>query len=205
VNWLQGFSLLPAIAVAATAGLLVILDDRRLAIGVLAVQYIMTAWLVSLSLPFGVAAAEAASGLLACVVLWLTASSQGWLLPEARVGGLPTGHAFRWIAVLLVAMVAFGIGREGWRAIPGLADNAALGVAFLLSLGLLQLGITDDALRVGAGILTTLSGFEVAYAAVEPALAVVALLSSVHLGVALVVSYLLVGRAGEDAAEDISR
>jgi hypothetical protein len=205
VNWLQGLSLLPAIVVAATAGLLVILDDRRLAIGVLAVQYIMTAWLVALSLPFGVAAAEAASGLLACVVLWLTASSQGWLLPEARVGGLPTGHAFRWIAVLLVAMVAFGIGREGWRAIPGLPDNASLGVAFLLSLGLLQLGITDDALRVGAGILTTLSGFEVAYAAVEPALAVVALLSSVHLGVALVVSYLLAGRAGKDAAEDISR
>jgi hypothetical protein len=185
--------------------LLVILDDRRLAIGVLAVQYVMAGWLAGLSLPMGVAAAEAASGLLACVVLWLTVASQGWRLPEARVGGLPTGHAFRWIAVLLVAMVAFGIGREGWRAIPGLPANAALGAAFLLTLGLLQLGITEDALPVGAGILTTLSGFEVAYAAVEPALAVVALLSSVHLGVALVVSYLLVGRSGEDTAEDPGR
>lgn len=204
MNWLQGISLLPALLVAATAGLLVVLDDRRGAIVILAAQYVLAGWLAALSLPLGAAAAEAASGVVACAVLWLT-GTQGGRAPQGRTGGLPTGHAFRWIAVLLVAMVAYGISREGWSAIPSLPANAALGAAFLITLGLLQLGITDDPLRVGAGILTTLSGFELAYAAVEPALAVVALLSAVHLGVALVVSYLLIGRSGEDAAQDIGR
>lgn len=199
MSWLQGLSVIPAIGAAVCAGLLVILDDRRWAIAALAVQYFFAAWLSALSLPLGVAAVKAVSGLLACAVLWLTASSQGWRLPEARVGGLPTGHAFRWIAVLLVVTVAFGISREGWPAIPGLAENGALGATFLLTLGLLQIGITEDALHVGVGILTMLSGFEAAYAAVEPSLAVVAMLAAIHLGVALVVSYLLAARHGDGA------
>jgi hypothetical protein len=60
-----------------------------------------------------------------------------------------------------------------------------------MGLGLLQIGITEEPLRVGAGLLTLLSGFEIAYSSIEPSLAVVALLAAVHLGIALVVSYLL--------------
>jgi hypothetical protein len=71
----------------------------------------------------------------------------------------------------------------------------------LFALGALQLGITEDTLRVGAGILTVLCGFEAAYAAVEPSLAVVALLASVHVGIALVISYLLVGVGSTAASE----
>jgi hypothetical protein len=49
--------------------------------------------------------------------------------------------------------------------------------------------------------LTVLSGFEIAYASVEPSLAVLALLAMVHIGISLIVSYLVlvVGRTKAEA------
>jgi hypothetical protein len=199
---MHALALVPAHAVAITAGLLVVLDDRRATLAALATQYLFVAWLAGLALPPAVAAVKLASGLLACGVLSVSASALGWRREGERVGALPAGHAFRWIAALLVIIIAFAIGRDGWQVIPSLEPLAARGAMFLLGLGMLQIGITEDTLRVGAGILTVLSGFEVAYAAVEPSLAVMALLASVHLGVALVVSYLLVGLQGTAAGQD---
>jgi hypothetical protein len=51
-------------------------------------------------------------------------------------------------------------------------------------------GFFDEPLRVGIGIMTCLSGFEVIYAAVEPSLAVISLLAGVQLSLALVTGYL---------------
>jgi hypothetical protein len=201
VAWIADLALVPSLAVAMTAGLLVVLDDRRLTLAALAVQYLFVAWLAAAALPLGVAAAKLAAGLLACLVLGVSTAGMGWRAAGERAGALPTGPTFRWIAVLLVAIVAFAIGRDGWEAIPSLRPNVALGAMFLLTLGMLQIGITDDTLRVGVGILTLLSGFEVAYTAVETALAVMALLASVHLGVALVVSYLMVALADAAASK----
>jgi hypothetical protein len=201
VTWIWELSILPALAVALTAGLLVVMDDRRHTLVVLAVQYLLATWLSALALPLGVAAVKLVTGLVACSVLWVSLADRGWRRPEDAPGALPVGHAFRWIAVLLVAIVAFAVGKDGWDAIPALAPNAALGAMQLFTLGVLQLGITEDTLRAGTGILTVLSGFEVAYAAVEPSLAVVALLASVHVGIALVISYLLVGLGPSAAGE----
>ncbi len=201
MTWIRDLSILASLAVALTAGLLVVMDDRRHTLVVLAVQYVFAAWLSALALPLGVAAVKLVTGLVACGVLWVSLADRGWQRPGDEAGALTVGHAFRWIAVLLVAIVAFAFGRDGWDAIPALAPDAALGATQLFALGVLQLGITEDALRVGAGILTVLSGFEVAYAAVEPSLAVVALLASVHLGIALVISYLLVGLGTPAASE----
>ncbi|MFA9489706.1 MAG: hypothetical protein ACERK1_00570, partial [Anaerolineales bacterium] len=57
--------------------------------------------------------------------------------------------------------------------------------------GILILGLFDSAFRVGIGLLVMLAGFDIIYSSVEPSLAIVALLALVHLGIALVVSYLL--------------
>lgn len=63
----------------------------------------------------------------------------------------------------------------------------------MLGLGLLQLGLSTGTLRVGLGLMTLLSGFEIAYIVVEPSLVVLALIGSVHIGFALVISYLMLG------------
>jgi hypothetical protein len=62
-----------------------------------------------------------------------------------------------------------------------------------MGMGLLHLGISEEPFRVGMALLTTLAGFEIIYAAVEPSLAVLALMGAMHIGIAIIVSYLVVG------------
>jgi hypothetical membrane protein len=61
----------------------------------------------------------------------------------------------------------------------------------LVGMGLIHLGMTTRPLRVLLGLLTTLSGFELVYAAVENSVLVAGLLAVVTLGLALVGAYLL--------------
>jgi hypothetical protein len=189
--WLEEFSIIAAIAVALTGVLLILFDNRRLILSVLAVQYIFVAWLVSLSLPPQVTAAKLVAGLFSCTIIAVALVSIGWtdrfMLPRT----IPSGIVFRIIAVALVLLVALGIGSNIWSSIPNLSLVASYGATFLFSLGLLQLGFQEEPVKVGIGLLTTLSGFEVVYTTIEPSLAVMALMASVHLGIAVVVSYLL--------------
>jgi hypothetical protein len=67
----------------------------------------------------------------------------------------------------------------------------AIGGILLTTMGLLQLGMTTQILRVILGLLTTLSGFEILYAAMEGSSLVAALLVVVNLGLGLVGAYLL--------------
>ena len=64
-------------------------------------------------------------------------------------------------------------------------------------MGLLQLGITTQGLRVILGLLTTLSGFEILYAAMEGSSSVAALLVVINLGLGLVGAYLLTASSEE--------
>ncbi len=66
-----------------------------------------------------------------------------------------------------------------------------MGSTILMGLGLLQVSFSDSTLRVGTGLMTLVSGFEIVYGSIEPSLAVLSLLGSLHLGFALVLSYQL--------------
>jgi hypothetical protein len=191
LTWIVDLAVLPAVLAGVTGALLVVLDDRRVMLGILAGQYLCAAWLVGLALPLSIAAAKLVSGLMACGALALSVAALRWRLPEMEAGAIPSGHALRLVAAGLVATVAVGLGLRNWMSLPSITTPATLGSTLLMALGLLQIGITEEPLRVGVGLLTLLSGFEIAYSSIEPSLAVVALLAAVHLGIALVVSYLL--------------
>ena len=60
-------------------------------------------------------------------------------------------------------------------------------------------------MNAGLGLLTLLTGFELIYAAVEPSLAVVALLAGVDFAVALAVSYLAFVRYAAPESEGLRR
>jgi hypothetical protein len=77
---------------------------------------------------------------------------------------------------------------------PALVTGAVL----LIGMGLINLGMTTRPLRVLLGLLTTLSGFELLYAAVESSVLVAGLLAVVTLGLALVGAYLLDTLSGEE-------
>ena len=195
--WLEEFAVVASIAVAFTGALLILSDNRRLLLATLAVQYVLVAWLASLSLPLQVAAAKLVAGLLACAIISVALENVGWsrqlMIPET----IPSGMIFRIIAVCLVLLAAFGLGGDLWSTLPNITTVASYGATFLIALGLLQLGFQEESVKAGIGLLTIISGFEVAYTTIEPSLAVMALLATVHIGIAVVVSYLLLVGSGE--------
>ncbi|UCF60692.1 MAG: hypothetical protein JSV37_13155 [Anaerolineaceae bacterium] len=198
MTWLEEFAIVASIAVALTGALLILLDNRRLVLTTLAVQYVFVSWLVGLSLPLQVTAAKLVAGLIACAIIAIALANIGWagqlMTPEA----IPSGMIFRFIAVCLVLLAAIGLGSDIWSALPKISTFASYGATFLIAMGLLQLGFQEEPVKVGVGLLTIISGFEIAYTTIEPSLAVMALLATVHLGIAVVISYLLLIRSGEE-------
>jgi len=179
------------VGTAFTGVMLVILDDRRWLTVALLAQYLAAGWLVADALGVGVAGAQILGGLLVAVIIWLTWKN----LDRARQAVPPANdlmarRSFRWVVVLLVLFAAWGLGRRDWMGLPGLTSTGSLGATFLMLLGVLQASLYRAPMRVVLGILTLLSGFGIAYAAVESSLAVIALLIVVHLGLALAGSYL---------------
>ena len=80
--------------------------------------------------------------------------------------------------------------RQIW--LPDAPEGVIFAVLQMVSLGLLVLGLTEDPLHTGLGLLMVLIGFGLFYSLVEPALAVIASLAAIELSVALVCSYLTI-------------
>jgi hypothetical protein len=180
-----------AIGVGITAGLLVLLDDRRLLVLVLAVQYAFVGLLISLTLNMQIAGSKWLAGMAACAILFFYLRSTDGKVGFKEVGTIPFNRFFRIIAVLLVALVAIGLGAVNLVNLEGIAQEVGLGTALLVCLSFLHLGLCEEPMRVGIGLLTFLSGFEITYSLIEPSLAVVGLLACVHIGIALVMGYLM--------------
>jgi len=203
--------LTPALlAVLAAAAGLVVFTDWRISFVALAVQYAgASLFLTQLAVP-EVALVKLISGILVVGILSLTGwqahfgrAAGGSAAEAARPGGaVPTSVAFRVMATLIAGVAALYVASQPAFILPGLDGAPVLNMASyaLMGLGLLNLGLTEEPLKAGMGLLTVLLGFEVFYAAVEPALAIVALLAAVEFAIALAVSYLaLVQRGGEPA------
>ncbi len=199
VSWLLTLAL-PA--VIAAAAVLAVLDDWRVRLAALAVLYSAAALLVTQLVVRDVAAARLVAGLLVTVILGLTMWQVSFRRPEAgqaRSAGwrhleLPTGFAFRLIAALMMLVVAAYLAEQPRLVLPGLRGQPALNTAsyMLMALGLLKLGLSEEPMHSGMALLTLLTGFELFYVAVEPSLAIVALLAAVHFAIAVAVSYLTV-------------
>lgn len=184
--------------IVSTTGLLCTVFTGRVArIGLLAIQYAAVAWLTGLSLPLQVAAVKLVAGMIACGILAVSESKQE--RPLSQAVGREFGTTFRLFASGLGLVAAFGLGQRNWFEVPDISEEAILGSTVLLTMGLLQLGLSGSPFRVCLGLMTLLSGFEVVYSLIEPSLAVLALIASIHIGLALVASYLgLVGATPED-------
>jgi hypothetical protein len=193
MNWLQDFAAIAVVLALTTGALTIILNDRRWMLLALAGMYVALTWMAAIAIPLEIAIVKLVAGMMVCAILALSVVHAG---PEAQGligGGLPSGMVFRVIAVLLVVATAWGLSERGWVSLPQSMNRAAiLGSMVLLSLGLLHLGVSEDPFRVGLGLITALAGFEILYAAIEPSLAMLALLAAVHIGISIIVSYLVV-------------
>lgn len=179
---------LAAVALLAISSLVLLVDlNSRINLIALAVQYFGVFWLVAMSWPVGLSAVKMIVGLMAVAIL--SASR-----PSISLGGNPftglSGRIFHGLAAAIVwiAVLSIGPAIEPWFPInPDILQGGIL----LIGMGLLQLGMTTNLLRVFLGLLTTLSGFEIIYSALETSVLVAGLLALVNLGIAFVGAYLL--------------
>lgn len=191
---LAQWAYIPALGVGITAAALILLEEWRPRIFLLAIQYFLVTWLVSLYIPISISIVKLLCGWLACAILLVSARNARWgRFSYQSTETLPNNLTFKLIAVLIIVIAALGLSRTNWMMVPDLSNTAILGATLLLGLGLLQLGLSTATLRVSLGLMTLLSGFEIPYSVVEPSLAVLALIGSVHIGFALIISYLMLG------------
>lgn len=187
---LSSYRFLPAIAAPCAAIAILLIERRSYKVYLLAFQYVMVSWLVVMPLSLGSASAKLVAGLIAVFVLYMGAvRSVGDIQPTSEEIGFPRGRVFRLIAVLLVVVGTIGISFDAWIPIDALPQWIQQAAMLLVFLGILGVGLNIDALQIGISLLTVVSGFEIIYSALEPSLAVIALLALVHLGIALVISY----------------
>lgn len=189
-DWLAAFQILPAIAAPFAAMAILLVERRQSKIIILGLQYAAVAWLVTPPLAVASAVAKLLAGLISSAVLYLGAArASAKLTGREGASGFPKGRLFRVIAILLVVTGTLGVSFERWVN-ASMGSPAVQGAAtLLLALGILGIGLSINPTEVGISLLTLVSGFEIIYSSVEPSLSIVALLASVHVGIALAVSY----------------
>lgn len=193
--FIDRLSMLAVIVLVMTTLFLLLSQSWRMSIIALAIQYLAVFVLVIQVWPFGLAAVKLVAG-------WMAGAVLGASQPAAELVEDPQSSSstitFRFLVAILVWILAFMITPAVVQLVP-LPNSLVMGTIVLIGMGLVHLGMTTRPLRVLIGLLTTLSGFELAYAAVENSVLVAGLLAVVTLGLALVGAYLLDSLSGEEA------
>jgi hypothetical protein len=188
MNFMESIAPVATILSGITAGVIIVSEDHRIRLGMLALQYICVTSLVGLNLPVNIAIIKLISGWLACILLGITITQMGQNKKNMRTGVLQKGWIFKMIAVLLVSTSAIGIGTFHFFDILGIQRVSIASTVLLVGLGILQLGLTEQPIGVGMGLLTIMSGFEILYSSLEPSLVIMALLASIHIGISMAVT-----------------
>ena len=109
----------------------------------------------------------------------------GWLISP--------GFPLRLMAALLTAVLAVSLALRNPLSVTNdviLSRDITIGTFGLLLLGLLNILLNENPLKVGVGLLSLLAGFEMFYTSVEPTLTIVGLLGLTNLIIGLAISYL---------------
>jgi len=184
------------ILVSLTSIYVLVSKDWRYCIGALAVQYIGVFLLVYASWPLEMAIAKMVAGWMAGAILGIAMTN----MPDTRRDAENTikfGPIFRILAALILALTITSLVRHTETWLSMISIPILWGSFILISFGLLQLSLTSHPLRVIIGLLTSLSGFEIIYAAIETSTLVTGLLAGVNLGLALVGAYMLIASTME--------
>lgn len=204
-----------------TACIVLIGRDWRVLILALLVQYVLVGVVLSRLTRPDIATLKVMIGAFICPILFLSARQvsgrfhsmtlaindadgeayrAGWrprvasvsrmLVGQSHRGPAATGLIFRVFAALLMILVAITL--SSTFRLPGLSASVNTAVFWLILAGLATLVLTEDPMKVGLGLFTTLTGFELFYTTVERSLLLTGLWGAVNLLIALVIGYLIV-------------
>jgi len=186
------------ILVSLTSILILVIRDWRYCIAALALQYVGVFLLINAFWPIEMAVAKMVAGWMAGAILGIamTSITETWRESEKSI---KFGLIFRITAagILLLTVTSLILHSESWLSMVSISIRWASFI--LLGMGLLQLSLTTHPFRIIIGLLTSLSGFELIYAAIETSTLVTGLLAGVNLGLALVGAYLLIAPTMEAA------
>ena len=190
------------IGLVVTSSLIVLLRDWRLSLLALLVQYLLAAVLLIHFIHAEVALFKFIVGAMICPVLFLSARrAEGDMAGKRRTGWkggvrvwvprdvFGVGLPFRFLAVILVGLLVYGfLQRCALADVPSYLNFA---VYWLGLMGLLTMMLTGRPLKVGLGLLTFMTAFELYYVTIERGLLVTGMLGVLHLIVALALAYLI--------------
>ena len=192
------FAWIAVVVIFLTAVGLLMANDWRWSIGLLAVQYIAMFVLVMEHWPLSMASVKVVAGWMGAAILGMTRSGlANEVLAEENTW--PRGRLFRIFAAGMVLIIVAAVTPSVDTIMADAGFPVTAGSLLLIGLGLLHLGITAHILRVTIGLMTVLAGFEIIYSAVEGSVLVAALLAVINLGLALVGSYLLIATSYQEA------
>jgi hypothetical protein len=179
------------ILVSLTSIYILVGSDWRYCIGALAMQYVGVFMMVYTSWPLEMAIAKMVAGWMAGAILGIAMTNvpDTWRDSEKSI---KFGPIFRILAALMLALTITSLVIHTATWLSMISIPILWGSFILISFGLLQLSLTSHPLRVIIGLLTSLSGFEIIYAAIETSTLVTGLLAGVNLGLALVGAYILI-------------
>lgn len=192
-----GGQVLQAAMTLTVATVLLALNDRRLLMVPVALQYVLVASLMGPSVGLPLFGIRLTMGLAISAILYITASRMEKLLgqPVRRRPGntsprtplLQMGPVFRVLAYALAALLAVGL----WNSypLPSVPAGLQLSAVWLLAVGGSIVLTSADPLRIGVGILVAINGFEAAYLTLESSLLIVALTGLVDLVITLAIAY----------------
>ncbi len=197
-----------AIGLTAVTALMMVMEERRLSLVPLLMQYILLGLLVGPQFYRPVTFVRAGLGVAICLILYITAQhvqhdlgklaslppedaadngDQVWDLPLApawrAVNLAGMGSIFRLAVMVLGGIMAYGI----WRTFPLSFVPAEINLTgyWLMCVGLLLTLTSADPLRMGFGLLTCINGFEGIYIFFEQSLVMVALFGVAEIIIAL--------------------
>lgn len=201
--------ILGAVLVTITASMMLVINDWRVNVSLLAIQYIGASALIFQAWPLAMSISHLVAGWIAGAVLGMAILSLPRQAGEAqdleRSGDLPGLLArrlrlgsdsapnliFLFLSIFLVALAVFSQIPRVSDWIPGLSLTQAWGGLILIGIALLILGFYSQPLRVTIGLLTLFSGFLILYSAVNITSLAAALSATIALGLALSGAYLI--------------
>lgn len=179
-----------ALLFLCAVGILLVKNWRWMT-GLLALQYIGVLSLVSISWPVEIAVVKLVAGWMAAAVLFLTYVNIPDSAAETQKELSFPEIFFRGFTAVLIGLSMYSLVPVALRWFLGATHQQTLGGLLLLGLGLLQLGLSREAIRIVIGVLTVISGFEILYATLEASVLMTGLLAILNIGIAFVGAYLL--------------
>jgi uncharacterized membrane protein len=208
---LEPLAALAALFITLTALGLLLVNDWRVSIGLLAAQYVGVFALIAMQWPVTMAAVKLITGWIAGTVLSMAVLSTPEVREEINASTpikdnligqdkyLPTSRIFYLLAAALVCLAVITQALRMQANLPDLPIEQSWGSLILVGLGLLKLGFSSKPLSTVLGLLTVLAGFEILYANLDSAPLTAGLLSGVNLALALGGAYLLLAPHMEES------